>query len=68
MIGVSLFVLILDIGHPAELRAFVFYVEVCVYVRACGMPSCLLCACVQICVAPRVFKFSCIRTCCMHVC
>ena len=28
VIGVSLFVLILDIGHPSELRAFVFYAEV----------------------------------------
>ena len=32
VIGASVFVLILDIGHPAELRAFVFYAEVCVCV------------------------------------
>ena len=44
VIGVSLFVLIFDIGHPSELRAFVFYAEVCVYVRACmytNLPACI---------------------------
>ena len=35
VIGASVFVLSLDIGHPTELRAFVFYAEVCVCVRVC---------------------------------
>ena len=55
MIGVSLFVLILDIGHPAELRAFVFYIEVCVYVRACTnafLP--FMCMYAYLCCSPSV--------------
>ena len=41
VIGASLFVLVLDIGHTSELRAFVFYAEVCVYVYACTDSICL---------------------------
>ena len=55
MIGVSLLVLILDIGHPAELRAFVFYIEVCVYVRACTnafLP--FMCMYAYLCCSPSV--------------
>ena len=35
VIGASVFVLILNIGHPAELRAFIFYAEVrmCLHVH-----------------------------------
>ena len=47
VIGASVFVLILDIGHPAELRAFVFYAEVCVHVYECR-PVCV-CMCVHLC-------------------
>ena len=45
VIGVSLFVLILDIGHPSELRAFVFYAEVrmCVHYVHVYTQTFLLC-------------------------
>ena len=48
VIGASVFVLILDIGHPAELRAFIFYAEVrvCLCVHAFLPAS----ACLYICV------------------
>ena len=46
MIVVSLFVLILDIGHPAELRAFVFYAEVCVCVSCVFWLYDYVCVCI----------------------
>ena len=60
VIGVSLFVLILDIGHPSELRAFVFYAEVCVCMNL-YMPSCLH---IHMCMPPA-FLTACV---CVHVC
>ena len=46
VIVASLFVLILDIGHPAELRAFVFYAEVCVCVSCVFWLYDYVCVCI----------------------
>ena len=48
VIGASLFVLILDIGHPAELRAFVFYAEVRVCVCLYESHPVYVCMCVHL--------------------
>ena len=50
VIGASVFVLILDIGHPAELRAFVFYAEVCVCVCVCVCMNAVLSASACVCI------------------
>ncbi len=56
VIGVSLLVLILDIGHPAELRAFIYVLcrstYVCVCVCTC-LPTCI-CMPVHLCCSPSV--------------
>ena len=48
VIGASVFVLSLDIGHPAELRAFVFYAEVRVCVCLYESHPVYVCMCVHL--------------------
>ena len=50
VICASVFVLILDIGHPAELRAFIFYAEV----RVCLCVDAFLPAWLYICLVLSV--------------
>ena len=56
VIGASLFVLILDIGHPAELRAFIYYAEVRMCVCVCVHAFLPASACLYICVVLQVFQ------------